>query len=404
MATTLHIDDRDSSVTYSRPASGGHWSNQASRESDAFQSTLKLTRTVNARATVRFRGTSITVVGVIEDSGSSPIAPSSSYQIDDGAVKVYTGVITNRDQYHIEFFKSDPLPMGEHTLVITNLAELSYLWLDEFIITQGPEPIPNSPSPSPTIINSDPSSPAPSRIQTTPTSVQANRNPTSISSSPSTSATSTSGSNQGSSSNTPVPIISTSSTLTNTPVPSLDPGVDTNAGPGSADSNIAGGVFLGSAKEQAPVPVGAIIGGVLGALALILAIVLVLMWWRQLARKKKEGTTNYNQIDGFGRIPWDNSPQQQISPSDISRPSVSEVHKRRPSTDGSDNSGAGRVQAWAATQGAAPVGKRQYVATDDNATFPETRFDRLPSYHPNGRLRTGERLLDTGYSNTRQKM
>ncbi|KAF9054025.1 hypothetical protein BJ165DRAFT_1522606 [Panaeolus papilionaceus] len=378
--TTIHIDDRDSSVTYSTPASGHHWSNQSSRSSDAFQSTLKITRTRNAFATVSFRGTSITVVGVIEDG-------------------VYNGVLTANDQYHVQFFKSDPLPMGQHTLVIRNLVEDSFFWLDEFIITQGPEPVDNSPASTP---NSGPTS-NPTRtvtvVQTGSTDTDTINTSTS---SPKRTATTSSPSVtvvvQGSSTTTMI--------LPQTSLPSTSQSPGAGIGAGATGNNVAGGVFTNSSTEKAPAPLGAIIGGVLGGLAFILGVMLVFLWWRQRFHQRQK-TINV----GEAANSWGTRPSGQVSPFSTSpepRPSISQTYRTGPSSaSGSSNADprAALVRTWRATLGmdAPVVGKRQLATTNAAVGSPTDTDDLLPSYLPNGRLRTGEQLLDITYPQAQNK-
>ncbi|KAH9476932.1 hypothetical protein JR316_0010848 [Psilocybe cubensis] len=129
---SFRIDDRDSIVSYSKPAVGGHWSSQGS--STSYQSTLSLTRTRNAHASVSFTGTSISVYGLVSPSGTGNIQ-SSSYSVDGSKTEVYMARPIERTQSQVLFYDSGPLVDGQHTLLVTNLVELDFLWIDYFLIT-----------------------------------------------------------------------------------------------------------------------------------------------------------------------------------------------------------------------------------------------------------------------------
>ena len=271
--STIRIDDRSSSVTYSQPASGHHWTSQGSSTSNA--NTLSLTRTRNAFASVTFTGacrefvsalklsgpwlisfrlagSSIAVYGLISDSAVSDVAPASSYTIDGGTTYTYTATQTSSVQSQVLFFKSDSLSNGQHTLVITNLAEGDFFWLDYFDVTPN-----TSVAPTTTTTTKDNGQDSTSIIiQTlTTTFADASTTRTAVSTSVSTSVVSHS-------------FVNSVSSSTPTGQDHLAP--------------------TSTTQPEKKTPVGAIAGGIVGGIFLII-IVLSLLVCLKRRRKRAEG-------------------------------------------------------------------------------------------------------------------
>lgn len=57
--------------------------------------------------------------------------------MNGGNTKVYVANPSQGIQSQVLFYDSGTLPDGRHTLVLTNLVELDFLWIDYFLITAG---------------------------------------------------------------------------------------------------------------------------------------------------------------------------------------------------------------------------------------------------------------------------
>ncbi|PPQ73642.1 hypothetical protein CVT24_007628 [Panaeolus cyanescens] len=286
MSTVITYDDRDFVVRYSQPAQGHHWTDQTSSQS--YQGTLKLTNTRRASATVTFTGTSITVWGLISDRGTGA-DPVSSYSIDGGSSVTFAPGRTGSTQPRVQFFKSDPLENREHTLEIVNLVEGDFLWLDSFdvtrpVIVNNPAPAPPANSPSNT----------PSSTANRPAS-SSSVTPTSIATSSQTTASRTTTYSRSEVVTTIVQstvIVDGSSTITSFSTSLSTTAIDaviTPSIPGSSDPSLG----ISPQAEKSGPPLGAIIGGVLGGLAVILLAVLV---WLLFQRRRREQNLGVNPL------------------------------------------------------------------------------------------------------------
>jgi len=131
----LVLDDRDAAITYS----GADWSLAGSDRE--FASTTSWTATDGATASVNFTGTGIAVYGTIA-GGIRVGAPISTYSIDGGTPVEYEADAGLSVQYSVLFFESPTLPLGEHTLAITNAgAADAPFYLDMIAVTPPDEPL-----------------------------------------------------------------------------------------------------------------------------------------------------------------------------------------------------------------------------------------------------------------------
>jgi len=125
--TTVLCDDQDSSISYA----GGRWTQ--SGFPGEYMETTTFTLQKGATARLTFSGTRIGVYGTIVDKEGVPI---SSYGIDGGNTTIFhPGNILQATQYRRQFFQSNELTEGSHTLVITTLADNAFFILDYFAIT-----------------------------------------------------------------------------------------------------------------------------------------------------------------------------------------------------------------------------------------------------------------------------
>ncbi|KAJ7600496.1 hypothetical protein C8J56DRAFT_10080 [Mycena floridula] len=110
------IDDTHPTIQYSI----GDWVNGGVL--GEFRSTAHASMQGNARATITFEGTAISVYGTIEAKGigSNVQGPVSTYTIDGGTPTTFRGVPGASAAYQQAFFASGPLPEGNHTLVVEN--------------------------------------------------------------------------------------------------------------------------------------------------------------------------------------------------------------------------------------------------------------------------------------------
>ena len=191
-------------------------------------------------------GTSVAVYGTI---GSD--TPRSSYLLDVATPSIYAAGKTRVTLFQRMFFQSPTLTDGEHTLLITNLGT-GELWIDYIVYTP-------SVSVSSSASSLPPSTP-PSSSTLTPSStvtVIPSKTPviTSIASKPS-------------------------------PTSSSDIGP-----PGQPNSNTSDG--------RSSIPVPAVVGGAIGALILIIALVFGMLYYRKRA-KRLAGANLLEKKDIFG--------------------------------------------------------------------------------------------------------
>ena len=176
--------------------------------------------------------------------------PRSSYLLDASSPSIYAAEKTKVPLFQNLFFHSPTLSDGEHTLVVTNLGT-GALWIDYFIYTPS-NPLSSSTSSLPPPTPSSPTLAPSSTVTPTPS-----RTPVISSPSPKPS--------------------STSSSVTGLP--------------GQANSNTSNG------KSSIPVP--AVVGGAIGALILIIALVFGMLYYRKRAKRLADTNTLEKQ-DIFG--------------------------------------------------------------------------------------------------------
>ncbi|EAU87906.1 hypothetical protein CC1G_01553 [Coprinopsis cinerea okayama7 len=281
------IDDRDPSIAYSQPAQGHHWTDQGS--STSYGGTLRLTRTRNANARVTFEGTSIQVYGLISPSGTGEV-PISNYAIDNLPTVMYTAAPNSQTQSQVLFFDSGPLSPGTHTLIVSNQREGAFFWLDSFVITPNPAPPPASPP------QADPpvTQPAPSPqegIRPDPSPLPGSDRPPPVGSSNPDPAPSPSP-RSGQASELPSqishahnPETTYDASVTRILVKSREPTPS-----GSIEDSSQGEVVGASSKGT---PVGPIVGGVLGALVLLLLTGFAILFLKRRHRKKAASESQY---------------------------------------------------------------------------------------------------------------
>ncbi|KAF9051342.1 hypothetical protein BJ165DRAFT_878254 [Panaeolus papilionaceus] len=133
MAMNLtQIDNADARVVY-----GGGWSTY--KNGDMFNNTIALTRSVGSTATLMFTGNSIAVYG--ELGPYSPDIPAiTKYEIDDGDPITFAPPSPASDLPRLLFFQSRAYPYGTHKLVMTNMMDSDWIWLDYFEVTNNGDP------------------------------------------------------------------------------------------------------------------------------------------------------------------------------------------------------------------------------------------------------------------------
>ncbi|KAG6906680.1 hypothetical protein DXG01_012596 [Tephrocybe rancida] len=132
MENPIIIDDSD----YSAVSYEGEWGAHGASGLE-FDGTTHGTRDDGAQATVKFRGTSIAVLGTIEYGKGYAGAPNSSYMLDNAVPTLFSAFPSSTDPaYGCQFYQSPTLdPTVEHTLVITLVATGgNFLWLDRFTV------------------------------------------------------------------------------------------------------------------------------------------------------------------------------------------------------------------------------------------------------------------------------
>ncbi|CAA7260857.1 unnamed protein product [Cyclocybe aegerita] len=136
------FDDSDPSIVLENPRNE-HWNNNVIGNPSEYNRTTTLTRIQGARAWFNFFGSSVAVYGTIpvpeREDGSTHA--ESLYSVDGGPPVIYQYHEHNTENlYRQQFFKSDILEEGNHSLVITNNIKGPYFWLDyiEFHSTLAP--------------------------------------------------------------------------------------------------------------------------------------------------------------------------------------------------------------------------------------------------------------------------
>ncbi|KDR67819.1 hypothetical protein GALMADRAFT_1063427 [Galerina marginata CBS 339.88] len=113
--TTLTIDDNDARISYT----GGKW-DTIRGSSDQWESTVHSTWDFSATAKLSFTGTGVRVYGTVP-AGRGTSAVDFSLN-DNTAVRIWTDS-GRRPTYGKEFFYSGLLPLGTHTVTMSNKGE-----------------------------------------------------------------------------------------------------------------------------------------------------------------------------------------------------------------------------------------------------------------------------------------
>jgi hypothetical protein len=150
-----------------------------------------------------------------------PDSPRSSYLLDAPPASVYTAGTLQATAFQQLFFQSPTLSDGEHTLLVTNLGS-GALWIDYFRYTSSVTSQPASPSASSSLTSS--------RIVT---------------------------------------VTPSNESVINSPTPDPSPS-GTGPGPNPA---------------RTPIPIAAVVGGAIGALVLIIALIFGMLYYRKRARR-----------------------------------------------------------------------------------------------------------------------
>ncbi|KAI0320599.1 hypothetical protein OF83DRAFT_1052828 [Amylostereum chailletii] len=174
-ATTIIVDDRDSSVHYE-----GDWYNGGT--SDEYDDTTRGSKVGSPNCSFQFSFLVSTAVEVFGTPATTP--PVVNFQIDDLPAVIYHQPTVNVVTYGMLFYSSTTLDSGQHVLTGKVLNEQT-LWLDYFLYTPSLPAPPVSPKPQ----SSSPLPPPVSRIS--PTSSLLSMSPPLPSSSTSTPPTNT---------------------------------------------------------------------------------------------------------------------------------------------------------------------------------------------------------------------
>ncbi|KAI0758008.1 hypothetical protein C8Q74DRAFT_292343 [Fomes fomentarius] len=296
MSQTI-VDDDDAAVMYqpSWHPDPGAW-NMVDRSRHG-------TPDQGATASLTFKGTGIEVIGTVQSSASDGY-PTTTYAIDGDLIGTYTPpFVNNGDQlFNVSFFAKRDLTSGEHTIVITNTNGTSpnFFWLDYFLVDSASVPgIPDVPPPTTlqptststrtTSSTSDSSSPLqPKTSSTTTHTSSVSSDPSSLPGSTVETGTSVVTTFNGTSISQPTTTPSQSTTTS-----SLSRFSNGSSSSMSATTSIS--VLPTSSEVEARVPPGdlnlaAILGGVFGALALLVLLLLSCIWRKRRRHKVVQGS------------------------------------------------------------------------------------------------------------------
>ncbi|KAF9036375.1 hypothetical protein BJ165DRAFT_632881 [Panaeolus papilionaceus] len=127
----LTIDDRDPQVSYS-----GAWTVGTGTAGLEYNNTYQLSRVAGSTATLSFQGDFVEVYGSIRKKNNPVGTPSpiSSYTLEDGSSVTFTPVETDSNHFRSLFFEKRGLTNSNHTLVIKNLVQDDFYFLDYFVV------------------------------------------------------------------------------------------------------------------------------------------------------------------------------------------------------------------------------------------------------------------------------
>ncbi|PPQ75095.1 hypothetical protein CVT26_011907 [Gymnopilus dilepis] len=257
----LSIDSSDSGINY-----GTGWTAHAPGQ---------MTQQTGSTLSFSFQGVSLTWIGFY-DSSLPTAATTATYSIDGGKPVAFNlngaaAQSINNVEYNQVFFQTPQLAAGKHTLQVVyqgnaQTAPLTLLILE----TQGGA-----------------GSTGTNGSNGTPTSLGVTK--TTTGSLPNSSAPSSSGSSGTSQTSTTSSI--SSGTSTNLPTTSSD----------ASNSNSSSNTNTPSSNSKSSNHLGAIIGGALGGLALLIAVFLLLFFWR--LKRKRSQVRQYVVVDPFQPAP-----------------------------------------------------------------------------------------------------
>jgi len=264
---TVAVDDRDPSVTYST----GDWA-QAGIALE-FNSTTTWTGVAGSTASISFIGSSIGVYGTVvaRDRDKDSVAPLSLYSIDGGTPVRFRADPAGRTQYRQQFFQSPVLPESSHVLTIMYTSiQADPLFLDFFMVDSA--------------------------------TLSASSLSTSLSSSSSDPASLSTSSTTTTTPPTPVTVTITSTQAVSTSSTVVPDGLANASGSPSAVS--------GARKSNA----GAVAGGIIGGIAVLLLAAFAFITWRRHQRKR-ESLYNFKDNNGTSwRRPVLDSPPSPVRP------------------------------------------------------------------------------------------
>ncbi|KAM5545302.1 hypothetical protein V8D89_000915 [Ganoderma adspersum] len=134
-ANLVTVDDRDSSLVW-----GGSWA-PFFGQPEAEDGTLTWANDTGPTVTFAFTGVEVRVFGAFKPVGTWNI--QSLYAIDGGSPTPFVpSRQVDQESFRQMFFDSGPLPLGKHTLKVTNLGV--QLWLDYFLYDDGGDGAPNA--------------------------------------------------------------------------------------------------------------------------------------------------------------------------------------------------------------------------------------------------------------------
>ncbi|PPR06200.1 hypothetical protein CVT24_000645 [Panaeolus cyanescens] len=327
--STINVDDRDSSITYQ-----GRWSSSGG-DPKFFDSTISATNNNGATATFRFRGTQVKLFLVVPIGSSGTVKISSV--LDDRAPSVVERNVHSELVYNDQWFDAATLPNTEHTLVITNIGTEggNAMQIDRFE-TDGspispaappPPPPPNTPSPTSTQAPQRPpvqtAAPISSHIitsaisQTNTAATTNSAEPTpGIPSSDSVSSPNTSGSSHSGSESSAFTNSASDASASPSQASIHDKTVTaiqiTTAPNGSVQT-----ITTIAEQQGSQAPLGAILGGVVGALVLLVIAGILAFLLIRRRRKRRRGA-----IDPFAVLVEDQGDSTPNSATILRQPSL----------------------------------------------------------------------------------
>ncbi|KAF8064351.1 hypothetical protein FPV67DRAFT_1672066 [Lyophyllum atratum] len=278
MANTVIVDDRD----YSKLSFGRGW--YLGGTSSEFDGSTTGTRRAGAHAAFTFSGVSsgstVAVYGTVAPATDGP-PHISTYSIDGGSPVTYTAVPGSGVQYKQRFFRSPELAEGQHTLVITSTVPGTSFWLDYFEITEvtTTKGAPDRPPPSDTLT-------ATLTKQETTTQVS-NADVNTLTTMINTETSSTVPPTQTTGENTSITTSHNTSDAVKE-VGGVSSTTDTDVQVGGSVTATNSGVHVVASDSE--VPVGVIVGAVVGALGIILLSAIIFLLFRRHRRKTANST------------------------------------------------------------------------------------------------------------------